>query len=266
MSSSETNEYANFSQAELSAYQLDKKRYFKGTIAVSVVYGGFAFLLLIVALFDSRSRQILSEDLLPFVLTLVGFMILIIITLVVLVVNFKPKKSGHNVYDPDVCPDYWNLVATPANEIPATASDVDRQLMKYRCEPDPKVFDMTARWHKNAEEADDALRLESGNITSTDAGVSNAFNQLLVSADGKTHAYSPLIGTDDVSAKLKDTSAAMYNSVANVKSDSNLMCDKVYPALLASKDEALFPNAPNALRCKYAKTCGISWSSVCPDS
>jgi hypothetical protein len=243
---------ANLSQAELKAYSINKARFFKGTIAVCAVYGAFAALLLGVALFDARGRQILTTDLLPFVITFAASMILIIILLVVQVVTFKPKRLQQGIYDGDMCPDYWILKERPANEaFPAGATETDQQLMKYRCEPDPAVFNMGLRW-------------EGINLTDvpTDsaASLTNTFgHSLTVDANNKIRPYK----TIDGNSELSNASDKMY-ATTDAMGTGRAYCDQVYPAFLANADASKTSGDPNKLRCDYANTCGISWTAACP--
>jgi hypothetical protein len=101
--------------------------------------------------------------------------------------------------------------------------------------------------------------------------------------------------------KTKDISDVTYGAPANTKNDENynvkvvanvtafgdseltnrpkigadanaetlavpLLCDKLYPKLLASKDDKYNKDnpseAPNPYRCAYSKICGVSWSDV----
>ena len=262
---SDAVKYSDLTEAELKAYRIDKKRFFKGTIAVCVVYGVFAALLLAVAFFDSRGRQILSEDLLPFVITFVVATILIIIFLVIQVATFKPKRLQQGVYDQDMCPDYWVLKETPWMDLNSNtvASDLDKELMKYRCEPDPAVFSYGNYWNNNAlDKLPDGSNTNLVNVYGHKIAPDNA-----VLANG---SYVATIPSAELSTKYKELATAsqiMYSSNVPFSSSyslSNLFCDKVYPALLANQDAQKYPNAPNTLRCQYTKLCGIPWSSVCP--
>lgn len=258
MAKQPANKYANFNAEELKAYEINKKKLFKGTIAVCVVYGVFAVMLLLIALLNTRGREILAGDLMPFVVTFVASMVLIIIFIVVLVLSFKPKKMQSDLYDPDSCPDYWKMEETPETEIPNDVSDEEKFLMKYRCVPDTNIYDMQAKW--NGTEL-------IPNSTGSSTPFTNVYNQNVIKQGEKHYAYKPISGTNNVSTALKNASQTMYKSFGdnNLPSLSNLRCDIVYPAYLAAEDVKTFENRPNTLRCAYANTCGIPWTTVCPD-
>lgn len=246
----------SLTSAELKAFEVKKTQFFKGTIAVCAVYGGFAALLILVAVFDARGRQILSEDLLPFIITLVSVMILIIIVMVIKVVTFKPKKGTGITYDSEVCPDYWKLEKVSSTDIPSGATDEEKQLMAYKCVPDPNVYVTNAVWTNNVVDlSKTGISLNS---------LSNVYDQALYATADNYTPYAVVSEDDDASNKLKEISPNMYSSLPSL---SNIVyCDKVFPTYLASVDERDFPEQPNSLRCTYAKKCGISWSSVCPDA
>lgn len=267
MANKTANKYANFTADELKAYEINKKRFFKGTIAVCAVYGAFAALLLLVAFFDSRGRQILTEELLPFVVTFVASMVLIIIFIVVQVLAFKPKKMQADLYDPDSCPDYWKMEETPTNEIPEDASDEEKFLMKYRCVPDTKVYEKKAMW-KPVSNRPGALQKLTYNPTDTE--YDNAYGQKITKDQyGNAYAYKaiPSIVNNNVRSKLREASKTMYKNFNNNTkvSEENLRCDMVYPAYLAAQDVMNFENRPNTLRCAYASTCSVPWTTICPD-
>ena len=255
-----SSDLSNLTDAELKAYQINKAKWFKGTIAVCVVYGVFAILLLMLAMFNDQGRQILSEGLLPFTITFVGGMIVVIILLIIQITTFKPKTFQRSLYDRDMCPDYWKAV--PANtetDIPSTANTSDQYLMKVKCVPDPEVFDFNVKWNANA----------FAPIGTADANRQNVLGQKK-HGDGNTSFYyaQKTASPDTAETKLFEVSKKMYgetlNGVASVPSLSNLRCDVVFPSLLAKEDEMQFKDRPNAMRCKYAELCGVSWSSVCP--
>jgi hypothetical protein len=228
--------------AEIKEYEISKARWFKATIAVCVIYGGFALVLLLLAIFDARGRKILAEDLMSFTITFVGGMIFVIILLVIQIVTYKPKKLVNNIYDGDMCPDYWKLEATPT-EVLNTITGHNKALMKYRCVPDPKVFAMNLKSTPNAQRFAPVL---SNNDT-------NVYGHRYSST---SNTYTKSIPTGNTN--LKSASQIMYNN------QNNLRCDVVYPNLLASRDVANNADDPTQLRCSYASLCKMPWTAVCP--
>jgi hypothetical protein len=57
------------------------------------------------------------------------------------------------------------------------------------------------------------------------------------------------------------------DTTKNYNENSTLDCTKVFPLLLNSVNNAneKINNVPNALACKYAEQCGVSWSAMCPN-
>lgn len=256
----------DLSDAELKAYEIKKAGWFKGTIAVCVVYGVFAIALLAIALFDARGRQFLSEDFLPFTITFVAGMILVIILLVIQITTFKPKKLETILYDREVCPDYWKAVPASENDIPASASDdnSERHLMKIKCIPDPDVFALDYKLDGN--------ELKKINLTSLPSnGVdTNVFGQKVYNQQLSTETYDPAknkyivhqpAGNDETNIKLFTVADTMYGNLGI--GTTSMRCDMLFPALMAKEDEVNDPDEPNKLRCKYAQLCGINWSSIC---
>lgn len=113
-------------------YQAQRSRYFKGTIAVCVIYGTLALGLFLIALMSERGRSILAEDLLPFTMTFIGGMLFVIIVLTIQVINFNPPKYDQEDPASMMCPDYWKLTATPKAMVDAAPS-ADRFKMAYMC-------------------------------------------------------------------------------------------------------------------------------------
>lgn len=246
-------DFSYLSDQELQAFKVNKAKWFKGTIAVCVVYGTFAILLLLVALFDSRGKEMLSDTFLPFTITFVGGMIVVIILLVIQVTTFKPKKIQNGIYDKDVCPDYWKATPSSADEI-AHVQGADKYLMKIKCEMDSNVFHKKLGYDNTS------------NLNIMDDDDWNVFNTKIMK-DG-TYNSIPTTLSSNVFNRLGALSSTMYGSNAipgtGIASLSNIRCDKLFPSLMAKEDHLHFANSPNTLRCEYAKACGISWSSVCP--
>lgn len=252
----------NLTEDDIKAYKINKGQLYKGTIAVCVAYGVFAGLLLLLTLFDARGRQVLTEDMLPFMITLIAGMFFIIILLVIQVATSKPRALQKGTYDGDVCPDYWKLEKTPnidsTSEIPSKADSNDKYLMRYRCVPDPNVLDFTRKWS-----TDTTPKLISVNSTLTNSTAdTNTFGQSATPSIAYKNIDS---STDTVSTQLKATAGKMYVPATSAGTTENFIrCDMLYPELMARDDAVTFPRNPNAMRCKYAEMCGIPWTGVCP--
>ena len=258
----------DFSDAELVAYQAKKSTWFKGTIAVCVVYGVFAVALLAIAFMDARGRQLLSEDFLPFTITFVAGMIVVIILLVIQITTFKPQKLENLMYDRDMCPDYWKAVPATKDEVDAGADDdtTAQSLKKIKCVPDPDVFALDYKWGSDNK----FNQISSPAVpptTSTNAASStiNVFGHMVYNNtttsynkdNNQYYAYLPSTSPEN----LVKVAQSMYGSVGI--GTTAVRCDMVFPALMAKEDEVNNPEKPNELRCKYADLCGVNWSSVC---
>lgn len=259
--------YPELTEDDIKAYKVNRTKLYKGTIAVCIAYGVFAGLLLLLAIFDARGRQVLTEDMLPFVITLVGGMFFIIILLVIQVATSKPKALQRGIYDGDMCPDYWKLEKTPdvlkksdvTNWIPTTTENSDRYLMKFRCVPDKdNVYDLNKKWDTTSNKLVDVQNADT-----------NTFGQTYYNTNNTVYkTWDDAANKDIVNQKLEKASKLMYapDKVGQGSNNKFVLCDRVYPELLAKEDAINFPRAPNTLRCKYADLCGIPWTGVCPKS
>jgi len=121
------------SQQEL--YKSRRASYFKGTIAVCVIYGVLALFLFILAIASVKGRELLANDLLSFTVTFIAGMILIIIVLTLQVLNFKPPNYTGDDPAAMVCPDYWTLKRTP-DYVLSNISSEEKYTMQYMCQND----------------------------------------------------------------------------------------------------------------------------------
>lgn len=136
--------------ADKKAYEAKRANVFKGTIAVCAIYGALAFGMLLLVLFTQTGKQVLTDAMLPFTATFVAGTMLIIIFLIINIVKFEPTRLPRADYDATVCPDYWLLEKTPVDELEAL-NGKSRNLMRYRCRPDPKIFKMQGTSLVNAD-------------------------------------------------------------------------------------------------------------------
>lgn len=119
-----------------------RTRLFKGTIAVSVVYGAIAVGILLGMYFVPRVRELLGEQFYPFSITFVVGAILLIIFLILQIVMFEPPAAKEDMASLLVCPDYWTLEKTPEN-IVKKFSEADRPFVTYSCVPQKGVYGNT---------------------------------------------------------------------------------------------------------------------------
>lgn len=97
----------NLSVKDREIYSENKSKYFRGTIAVSVIYGVVALALLIVALLNENIKKTLQTSLMPFLLTLILGILLVIGFLLLMLFTYSPAKASESIYNKIDCPDYW---------------------------------------------------------------------------------------------------------------------------------------------------------------
>lgn len=274
---------------------------FMGTIAVCVIYGIIA-ILMILYINLTESGKILYDDLKPFALTFIFGTLFIIIAITVMVVYWEPEqdkklKPSDLLQNPYSCPDYYKL---------ATTSDTSN-LIKYSSNIASKA---------TVDPADGKLFIglkadkESVNLkdyTITDSNSNLVTNKCTLDADimltlepdhnifikAGTTSYTPsaattdLIGTDQKDKKSFASFTTMYggydstsgtikkpNSDVNVKYDGTTDtlftaydCETVYPEYLSYLDAKEFINnnekgPKNLHRCEWSKKCKVPWSSA----
>lgn len=249
------------SDDDAKAFITKRASWFKGTIAVCVVYGVLALGMLLLALFSEQGKSALTDYLLTFTVTFILGMIIIIVLLVIQITTFKPFLSGLDTISSDVCPDYWVMKKTPKGDIDSLGlSKSDSFLMNYRCEPNPNIFEM--------EPVSGSINVY-GHTVATESNIKRKFvrNNVAASTDTNSGDYKLLTNY------AKDLGG--INAVAG-GAQSKLYCDRIYPNFLAAKELVekekyekdgtnTDPYRPNQLRCAYAKTCKIPWTNVCPE-
>lgn len=121
-------------------YQQTRTRMFKGTIAISVIYGAIALFFVILMFTTDRTKQVLGVDLFAFSVTFIAGVLVIVGMLVVQIVYFKKEvpRSGFDIYQ---CPDYWELVQTDTATMNNFPSEL-RPYFQYSCRPSPKIYHM----------------------------------------------------------------------------------------------------------------------------
>jgi len=250
--------YPGATKDDMTRFTAKRQKMFKGTIAVCVIYGTFALLLLLLTIFYQPARSLITENMMTFVISFVAGMIFIIVILVIQVTTFKPTIFKNSFFDPDICPDYWKLVpSTDAdlNKLNATVGSSAAYLMKYKCVPDSNVFDPNTKFKGDAATNVYGYTKDTG-----------------TSAVGQYYVTVPAAPTGIISKQYVN-SVATSNVSRNMSGDTNntnkLYCDVVFPNYLASL-EATDSNisksnlAPNSYRCAYAKMCGVPWTNACP--
>ncbi len=102
----------NLTEAENKAFNAKRSSLFKGSIAVSVVYGVVALALILVVVLSENGKTMLTTQFKPFVITLIIGILVVIAIMAFTVATVKPTKIDTSVYDNGMCPDYWKLQKT----------------------------------------------------------------------------------------------------------------------------------------------------------
>jgi hypothetical protein len=120
-----------------------KKNMFKGTVAICVVYGAFALILLFSTAFNSAMRDILFNRFLPFTLIFIVGTILIILFMLYFIFSYVPVIVPNIDKDDNIsCPDYWKVEILDDNVISqAFDPNYPKYLFKYKCVMDDKIYD-----------------------------------------------------------------------------------------------------------------------------
>jgi len=160
---------------ELDLFKQEKTDMYKGTWMLCFVYGLSAVILLSIIFFTDWGRNYIYNKFLPAVITYVVGAIFIIIYLVTSIFSLKPRKIGKGTEAMPICPDYWQLKETTAeekqdivnnitscrksvggcdtltqglvnkqyilkNDSDPVINSVDSKYLKYKCVPDENVF------------------------------------------------------------------------------------------------------------------------------
>jgi hypothetical protein len=166
---------------DLSAYDvtmnsIQQDKMFKGTIAICVIYGAFAAILLAAAYFSSNIKNLLFDRFFPFTMVYIIGTIIIILIFITYIMTFKPKKYTRlNDYEYISCPDYWNLEIQDEENIKNIFdSSYPTKLFKYKCVMDDKIFNRTLLFNSDTASlykyrlTNDSINLNTSSTTNRD--------------------------------------------------------------------------------------------------
>jgi len=187
---------------DITMNSLHQDNMFKGTIVVCIIYAVFAFILIAAAYFVDNIRNLLFDKFLPFTLIYIVGTIIIIMIFIYNILTFKPKKIDKKKVDENIsCPDYWKLEVLDDNVINNSfdTANYNKNLFKYRCVMDEKVFNKVNIYTQNKHENwSNVYRM--GNIPGfiTDIGESGTFTDIYnTAASGQTAKFNLLKGDSD---------------------------------------------------------------------
>lgn len=240
---SSTVDTSVLTEQQLKDYNAQRSSYFKGTIAVSIIYGVFALSLFLIAFFSPAGKSVIIDKLLPFTVTFIGGMIIVVILLVISIFTVKPPPPFTLEYDNMKCPDYWQLQKTPVGILRGMSSE-NQSRMYYRCvKPQRSIMGDSS--------TDGVYSSSSVATTFKKNSADEKLWEVMQAAKGTTGTLTKATGSTDASA------------TTNLR----ISCDVVYPDLMNFYDVTWKENnsvSPNRLRCKYANKCNIPWTSACP--
>jgi hypothetical protein len=212
--------------------ELTKNRttYFKGTIAVSVIYGVFVLILALIGIMSPAGKEYIFRQNFYFTITFIGGTLLVITLMLIQLFNYNVEPPKIEVNSTS-CPDYWELKKTTAEELENIKDNEIRYHSKYYCVPSNN-----SGIYKDAElDLEDDTKYNSANM-------------------------------DDV--KFKEV-ITKFNDSNTGNSAKPIQCNRVYPGYMAKKDLEVYPDDPNTIRCRFVKDCNdagvpIKWNAVCP--
>lgn len=151
------NENLKLNDYDITINSIRQDKLFKGTIAVCVVYGILAIIILIAAIISENIRNLIFSKFLIFTMVFILGTIIIISILIYYIVKFKPVKIDLlNMYDNFSCPDYWKMEQLDDGAVKnAFDSNLQPDLFKYRCVMDNNTFNKLNIFTSNSSSPSD---------------------------------------------------------------------------------------------------------------
>jgi len=282
-------------QGDLKVYHDSKLKLFKFTLATCVIYGSVTLFLILLTVFYPPFRTILGVDIRPFIITFCTCMIIVIIILLLIVTNFKPIANNANIYDNNICPDFWTLqqVDTKNDPIYLNAAQTSyQQYLTYQCVPNSNVWltynapTSTANTTNNITTYTNVYGQSVQNVQATGNTTNPYANQISqgvpytysnITVDNNTSAaIKKLVGTNGTNGYLTQLTNNTSNLGGRGQSGSaiyqygnlgpnSILCDRIFPQYLGTQNsiDADLKNVPNAFACAQAQACGIPWTNLC---
>ena len=224
----------NMSAEDKLNYDKKRVKFFKGTIAICAVYGFFVVALILVMVFNDSAREVLGDRWFPFTVTLIAGMLLVLVFLAIEIFTYKHEIKRVSSAETLMCPDYWNLKETPADNMDLITNGEVKNYMRFKCTPDENVYN-TSGWK-------------------TGADVTAAYTAKVTAKTATENDKAFIKMQEDLKVTGTDTSKMVQS------------CTAVYPEMFAYRDRTSDPEKPNTMRCDFLKACGdkFSWVGVCP--
>lgn len=209
----------------------NRKTYFKGTIAVSIIYGVFVLILALIGIMSESGKEYIFRKNFYFTITFIGGTLLVITLMLIQLFNYNVESPKIEVNSTS-CPDYWELKKTSTEYLDEIKDNGVKYHSKYYCVPSKNVGINDTDDAKYKLDLDDDTKYSDANV-------------------------------DDVKFKEVITKFNENNK------DAGIQCNRVYPSYMALNDLESYPNDPTTIRCKFVKDCNekgvpIKWNAVCP--
>lgn len=219
----------NLTEEEKREIAKNRKSYFKGTIAVSIIYGIFVLVLAIIGIVSPSGKEYIFRQNFYFTITFIGGTLLVITLMIIQLFNYNVSAPKIEVNSTS-CPDYWELRKTMVPDLEEIKDNKIRYHSKYYCVP------------------------------SANSGIYSEGNDVALDTNDNTKYNDN--NNDDI--KFKE----MIQNF-NEQNKKGIQCDRVYPEYMALKDLESYPDNPNTLRCRFVKECNtknipVKWNAVCP--
>lgn len=221
--------------------------YFKGSIAVASIYGATALLMFLIAVFSEAGKAILTDRLLPFTVTFIGGIIVVVTILLFSIFTAKPPPVTVFEYDSTKCPDYWKLVKTPKGILDMYPVEKRPQL-QYMCVRDD-VTDISPSGLQSTSGKSMTIPIEQTEFDKLGSVAGDMYAPFGVTYNAPTPA---VVGTN----------GAVTTPAAS--GSGQIKCGVLYPDYFNIKDKENNSTEQNRLRCAYSDVCGVPWSSTCP--
>ena len=197
-------------KAKLAINEEKKKNMFRGTIAISVVYGLFAFMLIIITAFNNTMRDILFNKYLAFTLIFIVGTIVIIMMMLYFIFSYVPVNVSIVDDDDNIsCPDYWKVEIVDDSVISkAFDPTYPKNLFKYKCLMDDSIYDKSTLFK----------------YSSNTLGTGLKYTNILSNINQGNSANAKTVGMYDISSG-KDAFFKIdydnYKNVANIYANIN---------------------------------------------
>tara|TARA_E500000331_G_scaffold356324_1_gene414299 strand:+ start:286 stop:1002 length:717 start_codon:yes stop_codon:yes gene_type:complete len=230
--------------------KVKKHNAFMGTIAVSIVYGLVALILLLVGYFTEYGKRTILGSLSTFTATFIIGTILVIVLMTFLVIEWNPeeatkKSPGMDQLNTSSCPDYWKV------------EDGDFEYDKFG---EYKVDEVDENGSVVNKFGFDEKEITIENIE--DIHNSANENQFNLKCVADTTLFK-----DTNNPKPLDDAPKQLVYMSFPKTENEIDCSQVYPEYLGQLDAKEYADndysgSTNKYRCAYAKACSVPWTEA----